>query len=133
MDTSTLAGIGIAVGSAGLGFAAWALLEVRRSRAAIALLQGKDAAVLPGMLPMSDERVRGMIEEALSKHLVETEAHRLVFQAILNQLAKELVSKTPYDAAQRRLAVLQLLRKAYHQRGQQLPESAASLVQEHLR
>lgn len=128
MDALTLAGIGIAVGSAGLGFATWALLEVRRSRAAIALLQGKTAAVLPGMLPLAEKDVARMIAAALDEYRAGADHERALATALLEQMAREILTRVPYDAAQRRLAVEQRLVRNYNRLGATPPASVLERV-----
>lgn len=128
MDATTLAGIGIALASAGLGFGAWALLEVRRSRAAIALLQQQPQAVLPGMLPLSLKEVDARIAAAFTRYEATADNERALATAMLEQVSREILTKIPYDAAQRRLAVEQRIIRRFHQLGLQVPEELLARV-----
>ncbi len=113
---------------AALGLAGWATYMLRRVLGALAVLQNRELPALPGFLPMTRETVDKVVEEALRAYENRHDVHRLVVQAMLDQAAREISSKMAYDNQQRATAVAQLLEKACHARGLQVPQAARDYV-----
>lgn len=111
------------------GVVAWLAIRLQKALGAIAALQHRDQAVLPGLLPMTEERVQQIVSAALAVHEATVDGKRLAVQAVLDQAVREFLSKVPYDRAQRRTAAMQILMRDYHRRGAVVPRDALDYME----
>jgi hypothetical protein len=123
--------LAVVVSLCGLGFAVWAVRELRQLRRASTASAPPPVdltALAPLSRKLSEERVLKLVADGLKQYELETSIQRYVIQAMLDQSAREIVSKMHYDKVQRRTAIEQRLTRICHTKGIAVPSSAMNYL-----